>query len=194
MEVSIEMVKIISIDFDKAMRNQLTRSLELSKYKMLIDKVHSLVDINDDEKFKKAFDGFYKVRRNDAWRKEFFLYFNEIRLEDNLTFERIITDLNQRIKDSVEPSFSSKMLATITPEKPIWDSRVLNILGLTRKWEKERTVENAIRIYDKICDWYDEYLKSDEARNIINMFDCYFPDYNTISDVKKIDYLLWCIG
>ncbi len=182
----------ISIDFNNAIKKQLIRSLELEKYKNLISSVYS-IDISQDKEFQKAYDGFYNVRRKEAWRKEYFLYFEELKSESSPTFGKIIKELNIRL-NSVEPSFSSKMLATLNPKMPIWDSRVLNLLGLTYIWEKERTVGNAICVYNSICCWYDNYMKSDEARKNTEMFDRIFSEYKNISDLKKIDYLLWCMG
>ncbi len=87
------------------------------------------------------------------------------------------------------------MLATINPEMPIWDSKVLNCLGLENAWNSRHTVENAINIYNQILEWYKEYLKTEEAKHNIKVFDTWFPEYSKkISDVKKIDYILWCLG
>ena len=78
---------------------------------------------------------------------------------------------------------------------PIWDSKVLKCLGLENAWDSQRTVKNAIDIYNQIVEWYKEYLKTEEAKHNIKVFDIWFPQYTKkISDVKKIDYILWCLG
>ena len=93
---------------------------------------------------------------------------------------------------NVEASFSSKMIATIDPEKPIWDQYVLQNLGLELKGKNPREkIGNAVEIYHQIGEWYAEYLKTDEARENIAEFDRWLPSYAWITDVKKIDYLLW---
>ena len=93
---------------------------------------------------------------------------------------------------NVEASFSSKMIATIDPEKPIWDQYVLQNLGLELKGKNPREkIGNAVEIYHQIEAWYAKYLKTDEARENIAEFDRWLPSYAWITDVKKIDYLLW---
>ena len=63
----------------------------------------------------------------------------------------------------IEASFSSKMLATIDPSKPIWDQYVLKNLGLQLKGkDAESKLKNAIDLYSKIEDWYNSYLNSSE--------------------------------
>lgn len=93
---------------------------------------------------------------------------------------------------NVEASFSSKMIATIDPEKPILDQYVLQNLGLELKGKNPREkIGNAVEIYHRIEAWYAEYLKTDEALENIAEFDRWLPSYAWITDVKKIDYLLW---
>lgn len=122
----------MNINFDKSLKNQLVKSLELEKYQWIIENVQT-IDISDNTKFQKAYDGFYNVRRNETWRKIYFNYFQEIRLDFNITFEIIIKALNERLPNaSVEPSFSSKMLATLNTQMPIWDSKVLKKWALIR--------------------------------------------------------------
>ena len=48
-----------------------------------------------------------------------------------------------------------------------------------------------IEIYAQIEEWYRVYLATDEARENICLFDRLFPQYSWISDVKKIEYLIW---
>ena len=92
---------------------------------------------------------------------------------------------------NIEASFSSKMIATIDSDKPIWDQYVLQMgLELKGKNPRER-VENAILIYDRIERWYKDYLTTEEARKNIKEFDRWLPSYSWIPDIKKIDYLLW---
>ena len=93
---------------------------------------------------------------------------------------------------NIEASFSSKMIATIAPNKPIWDQYVLQNLGLELKGKNSRErVENAILIYDRIETWYRDYLATEEARRNIVEFDRWLPSYSWIPEIKKIDYLLW---
>ena len=93
---------------------------------------------------------------------------------------------------NIEASFSSKMIATIDPDKPIWDQYVLQNLGmeLTGKTQAEK-LAYAVTLYAAIENWYADYLLTEEARENIRLFDQILPDYRWVSDVKKIDCLLW---
>jgi hypothetical protein len=84
------------------------------------------------------------------------------------------------------------MLAMIDTSKPIWDQYVLQNLGLSLTGKtKEEKLQNAVLLYDKIVEWYEDYLKTDEAHENINVFNQLLPDFEWISDTKKIDCLLW---
>ena len=84
------------------------------------------------------------------------------------------------------------MLATLDENKPIWDQYVLLNLGfeLKGKTPGER-VQNAVEIYHRIEEWYASYLLTEEAKENIAIFDEMLPSYAWVSDVKKIDCLLW---
>ena len=88
---------------------------------------------------------------------------------------------------SIHASFSSKLLATVNPNMPIWDKFVLQNLGLRTPYSYEKgRLQKTIQLYQKICDWY----KTDEAIKKLAVFNQQFPGTN-ITDVKKIDFILW---
>ena len=93
---------------------------------------------------------------------------------------------------NVEASFTSKMVATLDETKPIWDQYVLLNLGLELKGKTpEERVKKTVDLYHRIECWYAEYLLTDEAKENIAVFDSALPSYAWVSDVKKIDCLLW---
>lgn len=180
-------------DFDvkKVFQNRLASSMGLDKYQYIMQKVRT-TNVADDENFQKMYNGFYIVRRNKAWRRVYYDYFESIK-GGKPTFTSIITYLYE-CTGNVEPSFSSKMLATILPEKPIWDRYVLQnldmkLLGTT----SEEKIWNAIALYNDIEKWYSDFLKTQKAKECINIFEDTLPDYKWLSDIKKIDSILWSI-
>ncbi len=172
------------INASEIMQAQLARSLGLDKYAEIMRGDPA------SPSFQRAFNGYYRIRRNEAWRNHYYALFLRARTE-GFDFSQIITALFQAT-GNVEASFSSKMLATIDPEKPIWDQYVLQNLGLelTGKTQEEK-LKNAISLYGAIEKWYLDYLTTDEARENLEAFDLLLPEYKWISDVKKIDCLLW---
>ena len=63
-------------------------------------------------------------------------------------------------------------------------------LKLKGKTPQER-VENAIRVYESIEHWFLNYIQTEEARENVAVFDRMLPKYTWLSDVKKVDFLLW---
>lgn len=163
---------------------QLARSLGLDRYAKI------MIGDPSDPHFQRLFNGYYRIRRNEEWRMHYYSLFASAK-KDDVTFEHIIRELYRRT-GNVEASFSSKMLATIDASKPVWDKYVLQNLGLelTGKTPNEK-LDNAVALYRQIERWYSEYLGTYEARENIDTFNRMLPDYKWVSDVKKIDCLLW---
>lgn len=84
------------------------------------------------------------------------------------------------------------MPRTIDASNPIRDRYVLQNLGLelTGKSQEEK-LQNAVVLYDRIVNWYADYLNTDEARKNIREFNRLLPEYACISETKRIDCLLW---
>ena len=178
-------------DVDKVFHERLATSLGLDKYQYIMDNVRE-VDVSIDVNFQRIFNGFYIVRRNADWRKRYYDYFESLK-GSKPTFEDIITYLYEQT-GRIEPSFSSKMLATLIPEKPIWDRYVVQNLDISLEGtSREEKLANAISLYSEIEKWYVSFLLSDKGKECIDKFDAMLPEYKWISGVKKVDTILWSI-
>ncbi len=173
----------------EALKELKSREQGIRKYCEIMNSV-----VPRDKDFQRKFNAFYRVRRNEEWRRKFFETMSDCQKKEKVHFAMIL----QQIFDDtgrVEASFSSKMLATINPNMPIWDSRVARLLGIRKPKGKtsEDKIDDAIGEYDFIFNWY-RYLfvlKKPLAEDLILRFDTCFPEYKGISGVKKIDFLLW---
>ena len=181
----------INFDVNKVFQNRLALSFGLDKYEYIIKQLKE-INVAEDMDYQRIFNGFYIVRRNADWRKVYYDYFERMKTKQP-TFEIILTYMFE-CTGQIEPSFSSKLLATIFPEKPIWDRYVVENLNLelTGKTKQER-MKNAIALYADIEKWYEEFLQTDKAGECIEVFDRILPDYQWISDIKKIDCVIWSI-
>ena len=93
---------------------------------------------------------------------------------------------------NIEASFSSKMLATVDVNKPIWDRYVASNLCLNLKGKtKDEQLECAIDLYNQMICWYEDFVKTENGKECIAEFNKILPDYAWMSDVKKIDFYLW---
>ena len=181
----------MNFNVSKVFQERLASSMGLDKYQYIMQQVH-VTNVAVDIDFQRIFNGFYIIRRNESWRKSYYEYFEDVK-NSKPTFEKIITYLYE-CTGNIEPSFSSKMLATIFPEKPIWDRYVVQnlnvqLVGTT----KEEKLNNAISIYADMEKWYAVFLKTEKGKECISEFDRVLPDYRGISSIKKIDCILWSI-
>jgi len=143
--------------------------------------------------FRRRFNGFYRVRRNEDFQRKYyqFLFQNK---NNKITFESVLTGIKD-LTGQIEASFSSKLLHTINPDMPIWDSEVLKKLGISapRYIDKDK-FSKTVKCYNRIEDWYRTVLSSDEGESMIQIFDTQVAATNNISDTKKIDFMIWQKG
>ena len=181
----------MKIDANKIIEERLAASMGLDKYDDIMHRVNS-VNVSRDADFQRQFNGFYIVRRNAEWRKIYYEQFETMKTEP-ATFAIIITKLFEKT-GNIEASFSSKMLGTLNPDKPIWDRYVVQNLGLRLTGKsKQEQLENAIKLYSDIEKWYSNFLGTDDAKECLTVFNCTLPRYTWLSDVKKVDFFLWSI-
>ena len=112
-----------------------------------------------------------------------------------VSFESILRGIYEKT-GRIEASFASKMLATLKPEMPIWDSIVLSKLHIkpSQNPDKEKRLRKTVEIYNDIIGWYARFEQSPEAQRFVEEFDCAFPEYKGFSKMKKIDFLIWSSG
>ena len=109
------------------------------------------------------------------------------------SFEQIIRTLYKNT-GNIEASFSSKMLATINSDMPIWDRYVVNNLYLKVKGKtKEEQLSCTVDLYDQMVRWYRTFLDTPNGKECIEEFDRILPEYKWMNSVKKIDFYLWSI-
>ena len=175
----------------KVVEDRLITSFGLDKYSFIMSRFHE-VDVSEDENFQRVFNGFYGVRRNLEWRQKYYAFF-ESNKEKQISYADIILWLYDQT-GNIEASFSSKMLATLDPNRPIWDQYVLKNLNLQISgYTKREKLEDAIRIYNSIENWYIEFLQTNNAEECITAFDKVLPSYTWLTKIKKIDLFLWSI-
>lgn len=180
------------IDPSKTMQQCIAGLMGLDKYTFILEQVHK-VDVSSDEIFQRTFNDFYMVRRNKEWRKAFYDLFERIKMSNDVSFACILDEM-YRLTGNVEASFSSKLLATLKPEMPIWDRYVVQNLNLKQSSDSDpKRIQKTKGLYGEIVNWYKDFLLTDNARQCIDEFDKVLPDYSWLSDVKKIDFYLWSI-
>lgn len=175
----------------------------LMEYSGLSDYVGLLEGIGEEtltEQFKRHFTFFYRVRRPEAWLSRYYDLLEEVRREDNPTFGSVLRRVDSFSDGRVEMSFSSKLLAIVRPELPIWDSQVRKTLGL-RELSSSQSADLSTREreaedrYSELCGICDGLLRNPMVKREIEKFRSALPERaRKVSDMKLLDCFTWKAG
>ena len=167
----------------------LTQGLE--KYKYIMNTVHT-TNVSTNIEFQNCYRDFYQLRRfySDEFAKKYFNLMENLKEMPQVSFQMAFEQV-KNIQGTDEISFSSKLAHTLNPDIPVWDSVVTNKhFGIKVPAGTKDREQKIFERYLLYCEKYFEYLKSEEGQMLVAMFDETFPDTG-ISDVKKIDFILW---
>lgn len=184
------------LDPENVIAGCLETAFNLKTYFEIMDSVNK-PDFVATPEFRKMYNGFYRVRqKNQEWYDQYYHLLEEQK-EAHRTFNELLHEMFL-LNGTVEVSFVSKLMATADPDAPIWDQYVLKNLCYEAKWEQLRLQSSDIRIsaaseiYGEIQKWYKDFKSSADGKACIKAFDTALPKYeNRLSDVKKIDFMLW---
>jgi hypothetical protein len=80
----------------------------------------------------------------------------------------------------------------LNPNKPIWDTHILNNTGHSAPpYAAKNKIKLAKEAYVSIEGWYEKFINSDDGKLCIQVFDELVPEQNKITNLKKIDFILW---
>ena len=179
----------MNYSFEKFRKQVIIRFLSLDKYNYLRNEVYNY-DVSKDKNFQKTFNSFYRVRRNEKWRIKFYSYFEKIKNNPEISFDIVVKDLLLET-GYLEASFSSKLLATINTNMPIWDQYVLNNLGFKVSGStKQERLDSVIEIYGKIIEQEKKLLEREDIKKSVDKMREEFNEYD-LSEIKALDYILW---
>ena len=124
-----------------------------------------------------------------VWRKEFYTLLQKNRMSA-VDFGDILMELHKKV-GSMEPSFSSKLVATINPEMPVIDSIVLKNLGwrLPYTYRRDRHLE-IIELYKNLIAEFSRFLKTENGQYLIMEFVKMYS-HAEITKTKMLDLILW---
>jgi hypothetical protein len=151
------------------------------------------VNVATDRDFQRQYNTFYRVRQKPArWYSTYFHYLQACKSEP-ATFEQVLDYLHSQLS-SYEASFASKLAATLNPREPIWDKFVLQNTGhRSPPYGCEDRLARIKAVYASLRTWYANKLAAEDGRLIVAVFNEMVPEHNRISDLKKVDFVLWQI-
>ncbi len=171
--------------------------------------MNNLQESNED--FEAVYYDFYLKARwaimsNKNNRK---IYFDKLKaISPTSDLMDIICDLQKNMsRNTFEFSICTKLLHTKNPSLPIYDSKVREYLSKSEKvefwWARSKEMYGKPALpktsdydkikhdWDKLCEWYKQFLASEKGMEWIEWFDNNFPAHKNISDVKKIDFIIF---
>ncbi|MNO03973.1 hypothetical protein D3C81_2248420 [compost metagenome] len=66
-----------------------------------------------------------------------------------------------------------------------------NVNQTAPAYHSKTKVEDAKKRYADIENWYQNFLPSDEGISWITQFNALVPAHDKLSDLKKVDFILW---
>lgn len=164
---------------------------------------------NDDKDFREVFYDFYLKSRwaviNKEGNKEpYFLKLQNISPTESLL--KILDDLKESMEThSYEFSLASKLLHTRNDTSPIYDSKIREYLSKEENVDfwwyrplKECGASRGMSVKEKIehdwkelNSWYNKFLSSRRGGQWIDWFNANFSNYAFISNVKKVDFIIF---
>ena len=162
----------------------------INQYLEIMDTVHD-VDVGRNRDFQRRFNHFYRIRqRSQQWYATYYGLMEASKVTPP-TFDDVLEHLRENL-GRYEPSFSSKLVATLDPSRPVWDKYVLEHTNQKAPaYSSPRRFERAKTVYRRIEQWYSRFLELSDSRTMIGIFDELVPCHERIIDIKKIDFILW---
>ena len=128
------------------------------------------------------------------YRSRFFEVFEAAKLQTAPSF-RAVSEALFYVDGKHEFSFITKMLHTIDPPRPIYDSRVDAALGIHRTYPSdfEKKLQQDEQILHRLSALYQELAALPDMAEPLAVIDQIFP-VQRMSIEKKLDFILWALG
>ena len=168
--------------------NYMKYALSFNKYIEIMER-YRIENIKESKEFQTVFNNFYKLgRHKKEWYKSYYSVFENNKNNKKVNFCKLLKEIENKTK-TVEISFASKMLHTINPNYPIYDSNVKEVLKLrnVKGENNKQKIESACEIYNDLREKYKN------LKYLVKIFDDIFPSVN-MSSIKKIDTILYWKG
>ncbi len=162
----------------------------VAQYAALMD-LFWKVDVSVDASFQRQYNAFYRVqRRQESWYRNYYALMQKLK-GTRPVFPDVL-DAIHGTSGRYEPSFASKLVATIDPSKPVWDVHVLgNTCHSAPSYTNKAKVSLAKAAYASIEGWYIAFLQSSEGKLCVSEFDRLVPSHRGFTALKKVDFILW---
>ncbi len=176
-------------------------SRAIADYKKLIRDVRA-VEVTMSLDFKNRYRRFWQMnqaRLSDGFFEAYFCLLEQLKTRHDAQ----ISDIAQRLysvathgngRHSLQFSFASKLLHTVDPHSPIYDSAVEAFYFLPKIKPSDSCDKNLLRLlhnYGFITAEVRRVLANNLLRTAIDRFREHYDEENSITDEKIVDTLIW---
>ena len=164
----------------------------LAKYLRIMEFVAKDPRYYDDPDFRRAFNGFYRVRRSaQTWQPQFFALMARAKAQ-NFDFPRTLSELFAAT-GRVEASFASKLYATLHPNAPVIDTVVLGNLGLRLPPATvPKRLDKVVNIHNCLTKTFANLLATEDGKYLVQSFRAAYPKAS-VTDEKALELVIWQI-
>lgn len=152
--------------------------------------------------FQFVYRSFYRLDNaglSPALKEEYFRIMEGLRDKNVIDLKEIVEQLYQfrtlQDRNTVQFSFTTKLMNTINNRYPIYDSEVARVFGFSSCYIKdyERKMQRLEEQYQIIQDTYERVIQENLLKSTMYKFEKRF-ECNTISEIKKLDFIFWSFG
>jgi hypothetical protein len=180
---------------------ELQASLEAIFHRMPVERLHQYdtlqkdlqaTNVAADRKYQRTFADFYKLRGPSSFREIYFSTLEKEKSVNDLDFRRLLHELFAQCT-KVHASFTSKLLATINPDLPVYDREVLIRMRFSPYLvgTAEVRLDRAVDRYQPIENFHRHAKQHPRFDTLIASFDCKFPAFHHFTGTKKLDLMMW---
>ncbi len=181
---------IISLSKQQIDTAMLKIKVGLEKYLWIQNEVNKR-DVSLNKDFQKKFNAFYKITpfRDNEWQKVFYEIMQSSKGKE-VSFNAVLTNLHSKV-GRIEASFASKLVATLSPQKPVIDKIVFGNLGLKLPAASKKG-RNLIIIeqYNCLIKEFSNFLQTQNGVYLVQRFKEAYPEAK-ITETKMLDLILW---
>ena len=165
----------------------------------------SLPDLNVavDKCFQSRFMIFYQfyispgLMDNGPFQDSYFGILEREKGNSSASFMVVLSELPDLARGGLASSYTSKLIATINSNKPVWDSNVWECLGehgLRKKTHGNNRFLLAIENYRRLVETTGALVENPDFATLSASFDDTFSRFAHFTDMKKLDLYLWQCG
>jgi len=147
--------------------------------------------------FQFVFRSYYRIDNaglTNDWKVRYFEFLDRRGSELRTILEGLYHIPTARKVKSLQFSFATKLLHTLDPSRPIYDSKVAELLGLPVKKGKDfaANVGACVTVYEDLREAQRQLLLDVGVKNRIAELKALYN--SRIGDEKALDFLLWSVG